>query len=119
MEDDDVVEHAARLGEDVLGPGLRELAERHDVDRRGARHRRLLGRRAGGRPRDPRAAGAVRRQQPGDGRDPRGVRAGGLLPFANYNRIHVVPPLTISDEEAREGLAILDEAIGEVSGKQR
>ena len=35
----------------------------------------------------------------------------GLLPFANFNRIHVVPPLNISDEDARTGLAILDEAL--------
>jgi taurine--2-oxoglutarate transaminase len=34
-----------------------------------------------------------------------------LLPFVNFNRVHVVPPLTISDEEARQGLAILDEAL--------
>ena len=30
MEDEDVVGRAARLGEDVLGPGLRALAEKHD-----------------------------------------------------------------------------------------
>ena len=35
----------------------------------------------------------------------------GMLPFANYNRIHVVPPLTTTDDEAREGLAILDAAL--------
>ena len=38
----------------------------------------------------------------------------GLLPFTNFNRLHVVPPCTTSEEEAREGLAILDEALGEV-----
>ena len=38
-------------------------------------------------------------------------RSRGLLPFTNYNRLHVVPPCTVSDEEAREGLAILDEAL--------
>ena len=38
----------------------------------------------------------------------------GLLPFANYNRLHVVPPCTISDEEAKEGLAILDEALATI-----
>jgi hypothetical protein len=36
----------------------------------------------------------------------------GLLPFANFN-IHVVPPLTTTAEEAREGLAILDQALTE------
>ncbi len=37
----------------------------------------------------------------------------GLLPFANFNRIHVVPPLTISDDDARVGLAIIGEALAE------
>jgi taurine--2-oxoglutarate transaminase len=27
----------------------------------------------------------------------------------NYNRLHVVPPCTVSDAEAKDGLAILDE----------
>ena len=36
----------------------------------------------------------------------------GLLPFTNYNRLHVVPPCTVSDAEAKEGLRILDEALG-------
>jgi taurine--2-oxoglutarate transaminase len=35
----------------------------------------------------------------------------GMLPFANYNRIHVVPPCVISDDDARRGLAIIDEAL--------
>ncbi len=34
-----------------------------------------------------------------------------LLIFNNFNRIHVVPPCTVSDEEAREGLARLDRAL--------
>lgn len=37
----------------------------------------------------------------------------GLLPFANFNRIHVVPPLTISDDKALTGPAILGEALTE------
>ena len=35
----------------------------------------------------------------------------GVWPFAPANRIHVVPPLTISDDELREGLAVIDEAL--------
>jgi taurine--2-oxoglutarate transaminase len=34
-----------------------------------------------------------------------------LLPFTNFNRIHVAPPCDVSAEEAREGLAILDRAL--------
>jgi taurine---2-oxoglutarate transaminase len=37
-------------------------------------------------------------------------RARGLMPFVNYNRLHAVPPCTVSEAEAKEGLAILDEA---------
>jgi taurine--2-oxoglutarate transaminase len=37
-------------------------------------------------------------------------RARGLMPFINYNRLHAVPPCTVSEAEAKEGLAILDEA---------
>jgi taurine--2-oxoglutarate transaminase len=35
----------------------------------------------------------------------------GLMPFVNYNRLHVVPPCTVTESEAKEGLAILDEAL--------
>ena len=38
----------------------------------------------------------------------------GLLPFTNFNRLHVVPPCVVTDDEAREGLAILDEALADV-----
>ena len=39
----------------------------------------------------------------------------GLMPFTNYNRLHVVPPCTVSETEAKEGLAILDEAFGAIA----
>ena len=35
----------------------------------------------------------------------------GLLVFAHFNRIHIAPPLTISEDELRQGIAILDEAL--------
>jgi taurine---2-oxoglutarate transaminase len=38
-------------------------------------------------------------------------RSRGLMPFTNYNRLHVVPPCTVSGPEAKEGLEILDEAL--------
>jgi taurine---2-oxoglutarate transaminase len=31
------------------------------------------------------------------------------MPFTNYNRLHVVSPCIVSEAEAREFLAILDE----------
>jgi taurine--2-oxoglutarate transaminase len=39
----------------------------------------------------------------------------GLMPFVNYNRLHVVPPCTVSETEAKEGLAILDDAFGDIA----
>ena len=41
-------------------------------------------------------------------------KARGMIPFMNYNRLHVVPPCTISEAEAKEGLAILDEALAAI-----
>ena len=39
----------------------------------------------------------------------------GLLPFVVENRIHVVPPCTISAAEVQKGLAIFDEVLGQFS----
>ena len=38
-------------------------------------------------------------------------KAKNLWPFAHFNRIHVVPPLTTSDDDVRSGIAILDEVL--------
>jgi taurine--2-oxoglutarate transaminase len=35
----------------------------------------------------------------------------GLWPFIHFNRTHAVPPCTVTDDEARDGLRILDEAL--------
>lgn len=37
----------------------------------------------------------------------------GLLPMTNFNRIHAVPPINITVDEAHEGLRILDQALSE------
>ena len=43
----------------------------------------------------------------------------GLLPFTNFNRLHVVPPCNVSDAEAKEGLAILDDVLTVVDAHYR
>ena len=43
----------------------------------------------------------------------------GLLPFTNFNRLHVVPPCNVSDAEAKEGLAILDEVFTAIDAPLR
>jgi taurine--2-oxoglutarate transaminase len=35
----------------------------------------------------------------------------GLWPFVNMNRTHAVPPCTVTESEAKEGLAVLDAAL--------
>ncbi|MEO5710306.1 MAG: aspartate aminotransferase family protein [Nocardioidaceae bacterium] len=111
MEDEDVVAAAARLGEQVFGPGLRALAEKHEcigevrgtgvfwalelVEDRGTRA--PLAPYGGSSPEMAAILAAARVE--------------GLLPFANFNRIHAVPPLTITPDEAREGIEMLDRAL--------
>ncbi|MCF6377866.1 aspartate aminotransferase family protein [Nocardioides KLBMP 9356] len=111
MEDDDVVGRAARLGEDVIGPGLRALAETHDrigeVRGTGAFWAiELVADRATREPLAPYGGSS-----PEMGAIVKACQERGLLPFVNFNRIHVVPPLTTTDDEAREGLAILGAAL--------
>jgi taurine--2-oxoglutarate transaminase len=106
MREEGVVENAERLGRDVLGPGLAELAERHpcvgEVRGVGAFWALdLVTDRSTRAMLEPAALGEV----------VAACKAAGMLPFANTNRIHLVPPCTMSDEEAREGLSILDDAL--------
>jgi len=35
----------------------------------------------------------------------------GVWPFVHFNRMHVAPPLVISEDELRSGLDVLDEAL--------
>ena len=109
MKSEHIVENAARIGATVLGPGLRELADRHPVigEVRGLGVFWALDLVT------DRATKAM--LAPYGGTSPAmtelvsACRARGLMPFTNYNRLHVVPPCTVSDTEAKEGLAILDD----------
>ncbi len=114
MRDEGIVENAARIGTDVLGPGLADLAAKHPVigevrglgvfwalDLVSNRETRAMLAPYGGTSEAMTVLGAEARKR-------------GLLPFTNFNRLHVVPPCTVTDEEARTGLAILDEVFTEV-----
>jgi taurine--2-oxoglutarate transaminase len=111
MREEGIVEHAARIGAEVIGPGLRDLAARHPVigEVRGQGVFWALDLVSDRATREPLA--------PYGGTSPAmnqlvaDCKARGLLPFTNYNRLHVVPPCTITEAEAKEGLAILDEAL--------
>lgn len=111
MRDEGIVENAAHLGADIIGPALRDMAQRH----------RSVG--------EVRGAGvfwAVELVKDRETREPLAPYGGssaamntviafckenGLMPFTNFNRIHVVPPCNASDDEVRAGLEILDRAL--------
>ncbi|WP_371528059.1 aspartate aminotransferase family protein [Streptomyces sp. NBC_01283] len=116
MEDEGVVENAARVGSEIIAPALADLAERHPsvgevrglgmfwalelVKDRETREP-LVPYNATGEANAPMAAfGAAAKKK-------------GLWPFINMNRTHVVPPCNITDTEAKEGLAALDAALTE------
>jgi len=111
MEEEGIIENAARIGEDVLGPGLRALAEKHDVigDVRGLGVFWALDLVSDRETREPvpgSVIGALKTE----------LMNRGYLPFMSDNRLHVVPPCVITDDEARRGLAIIDEALTALAG---
>lgn len=111
MRAEGIVENAAHIGEAVLGPGLRSLAERHpsvgEVRGLGVFWAlELVRNRATKEPVAPYGG-----TSPAMEKLVAACLERGLLPFTNYNRLHVTPPCTISESEANEGLAILDEAL--------
>jgi taurine---2-oxoglutarate transaminase len=115
MTEDGIVENAARIGQDVLGPGLAELAERHPMigEVRGLGvfwALDLVSDRASRQPLAPYGG-----TSPAMGELVAALKANGVLPFTNYHRLHVVPPCTVTEDEAREGLAAIDKALGAVS----
>lgn len=107
MQAEGVVDNARQVGEEVLGPGLRALAERHEVigDIRGIGlfwALELVGDRQRRTPLAPTQMARVRA----------GLLERGLLPFLVENRIHVLPPCIVSAAEVAQALAIYDEVLG-------
>ncbi len=115
MLEERIVEHAKEIGETVLGPGLRELAKKHRVigEVRGLgvfwaldlvkdrATREMLAPYGGTSPAMSELVAACKSR--------------GLMPFTNYNRLHVVPPCNVLVSEVEEGLGILDEALGDIA----
>lgn len=114
MAEEGVVDNAGQLGATVVGPTLRELAERHpsvgevrgvgmfwalDLVKDKETREPLVPYNAAGEANAPMAAfGAAAKKH-------------GIWPFINMNRTHVVPPCNVSEAELKEGLAALDAAL--------
>ena len=119
MRDEGIVDNAEMIGRTVLGPGLAELAERHPSigDLRGLGVFYALDLVVDRVTKEPAA--------PYGGTSPAmeelvtACKERGLIPFTNFNRLHVVPPCTITASEANEGIAILDEALKAVDAHYR
>lgn len=109
MKEEGIVDNAARIGRDVLAPGLAELADRHPVigEVRGLGVFWALDLVKDRQTKEPLAPYGG--SSPAMNQFMAECRARGLMPFMNFNRTHVVPPCIVTDAEAKEGLAILDE----------
>jgi taurine--2-oxoglutarate transaminase len=114
FNDERIIENARTLGTDVIGPELAKIADRHpsvgevrglgvfwavELVRDRATREPLVPYNASGADAAPmnEFAGACKQR--------------GLWPMTHFNRTHVVPPCTTTEQEAREGLAILDDAL--------
>ncbi|MFD2757419.1 aspartate aminotransferase family protein [Gulosibacter faecalis] len=106
MEDEGVVEHARVLGTDVIGPRLAELADELEVvgEVRGTGVFWAIELVSDAAARTPVSAEYM-------GRVKSALIARGVMPFTSDNRIHVVPPCTISPEELRRGLDTIAEVL--------
>jgi taurine--2-oxoglutarate transaminase len=114
FKEEGIIEHARHLGTDVVGPALAEIAAGHpsvgevrglgvfwaiELVKDRATREPLVPYNASGP-----AAGPINEVAAA-------CKQRGLWPFTHFNRVHVVPPVTISDDEMRTGLAIIDEAL--------
>ena len=114
MKEEKIIENAASIGENILGPGLRALAEKHPVigEVRGLGVFWALDLVTNRETREPLAPYGGTSQAMTD--LVTACKSRGLMPFVNFNRMHVVPPCVVTEAQAREGLEILDQAFGDI-----
>lgn len=116
MADEGMIENAERLGRDIIGPRLAQMMERHPSigDVRGAGVFWAIELVKNRETKEPMAAygGSSPEMNELIG----ALKAKGILPFANFNRIHVVPALNIPDEVLEQALDAIDQAL-EVTDK--
>ena len=116
MKSEKMLENATIIGEKIFAPGLAKLAQKHKVigDIRGAGVFWGVDLVSNRETREPLA--------PYGGTSPAmnelvaACKANGMMPFTNFNRIHLCPPCNISEADANLGLEILDKSLA-VIGK--
>jgi taurine--2-oxoglutarate transaminase len=106
MENEGIVANAKRVGADVIGPGLRALQAKHpgiigEVRGLGVFWALdLVADAATHEPVAPAVVAALKAK----------LLSLGLLPFFADNRLHVVPPCVVTDDEVAQALDIYDQA---------
>ena len=114
FKEEKIIEHARHLGADIIGPELEKMKAKHpsvgDVRGLGVFWAIELV-----RDRDTREP-LVPFNAAGPAAKPMldlaaACKEKNLWPFSHFNRMHVVPPLVITDQELRDGLAIIDEVL--------
>ncbi|MDN6159504.1 MAG: aminotransferase class III-fold pyridoxal phosphate-dependent enzyme, partial [Brevibacterium sp.] len=111
MDSEGMIEHAERIGEEIIGPRLRRIAEnsKHVGEVRGVgafwaielvwdkETREPLAPYGGGSPEVASVVSALKEH--------------GVVPFNNYHRLHVVPPINISEEDLETGLGVFEKVL--------
>jgi len=115
MTEEKMVEHAAEIGQSVIKPALEALAAKHKVigEVRGLGvfwAIELVKDRATREPLAPYGGSS-----PAMGELMAACKKAGMIPFMNFNRIHICPPLNVSEAELNEGFAILDAALASIA----
>ena len=111
MRDEGTVAAAHRLGTELLGPGLRQLAASHPAvgEVRGAGAMWVLELVRNRETREPLVAyGGQSKVLQEFAQE---LRSLGVLPMVNANRLHVVPPCNVSDADVATGLRAIDQAL--------
>ena len=114
FERDDILGHVRAVGENVLGPGLTKLGEKHpsvgevrgmgyfwavELVKNPSTREPLIPFNASGADAAPMADVVA------------AAKSRGLWPFAAGNRLQIAPPLITTEEDIRRGLDILDEVL--------
>lgn len=112
MEEERMVENSERIGREIISPFLEQLKEKYEIigDVRGLAAFwaiEFVADRETKEPLSPYATvNAHMKSLIGE------CVKRGLIVFSAMNRFHICPPLNIPDDVLKEGLGILDEAIG-------
>ena len=103
MREEGIVDNARRIGADVIGPALADLASRHACigEVRGLGVFWALDLVEDRVTKAPLPAAEM-------GRIKRDLVAAGLLPFVQDNRVHVVPPCIVTEEQVARAMTLYD-----------